>query len=73
MNEEQATLYHRYLKGRPECGDYCDRCGDCLYCGGEMCIDGGDHSWVIDVSELTDDEKAAIEQDVKRELIDSNS
>ena len=38
-----------------------------------MCIDGGDHSWVIDVSELTDDEKAAIEQDVKRELIDSNS
>jgi hypothetical protein len=73
VNEEQAALYRRYLKGKPECGDYCDHCGDCLYCGGEMCINGADHNWVIDVGELTNAEKAMIEQEVKRDRIDSNS
>ena len=34
----------------PECGDYCEHCGDCLYCysedgcGGE---EGVEHSWVV--------------------------
>jgi hypothetical protein len=33
----------------PECGDYCDSCGDCLYCyGGDSCLRNEDkeHKWV---------------------------
>lgn len=69
MDSEQAELYRRWLLGKPQCGDYCDHCGDCLYCGGEMCINGGDHSWVI-YPELTDEEKAQIKREVKQERSD---
>lgn len=34
----------------PECGkDFCDQCGDCLWCyGGDPCWpDDGNHSWII--------------------------
>lgn len=32
----------------PGCGDYCDRCGDCLVCDSEGgCPLGGEHMWVI--------------------------
>ncbi len=38
-------------KQAPECGDYCDACGDCLYCyDEEPCFfsEDGKHSWVKD-------------------------
>ena len=34
----------------PECGDYCDACGDCLACQDEdPCYhdDDGRHAWVV--------------------------
>jgi hypothetical protein len=32
----------------PQCGDYCDGCGDCLHCYWEdECVCGGSHSWVV--------------------------
>lgn len=37
----------RFIEGgSPECGDYCDQCGDCLHCSlTELCEDGC--SWVM--------------------------
>lgn len=63
---EQRLLYRRYLLGVALCGDYCDTCGDCLHCNGEngTCINGGDHTWVIDVPDLTDDDKMALRHEV---------
>lgn len=31
----------------PECGDYCEQCGECLTCYAEdVCTNGGDHHWI---------------------------
>lgn len=47
LREEEAT---------PECGDYCDACGDCLHCYiGDNCYSGNHvykaHFWVIYLDE----------------------
>lgn len=37
----------------PECGkDFCQRCGDCLYCyGSDPCLHGDEHIWPEDLKE----------------------
>ena len=37
----------------PVCGkDFCDTCGDCLYCyAGDDCLDGGEHCWIVYVED----------------------
>lgn len=38
------------IRALPECGNYCDSCGDCLACSGNMYCYGtfsdGKHRWV---------------------------
>jgi hypothetical protein len=42
-----GSVLVRTEEATPHCWfDYCDQCGECLNCGGEMCINGGDHRWV---------------------------
>lgn len=55
-------VYRRWLLDEPICGDYCDACGDCLHCYSEMCMNGGEHSWVINTDLLTEDDKQVIER-----------
>lgn len=48
---EQADGSFRIENRIPECGeDFCDQCGDCLYChGGDACSenDWGNHRWIV--------------------------
>lgn len=46
--DETGTILLRVTEGTPVCGvDFCDECGDCLACYGDMpCRDGGEHHWV---------------------------
>ena len=39
----------RQEEAMPQCGDYCDACGDCLSCYSEdlcPCAEDGKHFWV---------------------------
>lgn len=42
---------------QPVCGeDFCDRCGDCLYCYSEgPCLDGKSHRWVVYEDDLDEE------------------
>lgn len=44
--EKPDGTYELQEKGEPVCGeDFCDECGDCLKCYGDVCSDGC--RWVI--------------------------
>lgn len=50
-SEQDSNKLLRIEEAVPECGDYCDRCGECLACfGGDECWNGsefvGEHFWV---------------------------
>lgn len=48
VNIEQPDGSWKTEERAPECGSFCDTCGDCMYCFGEdPCTDGGAHTWVI--------------------------
>ena len=50
--EQPDGSYINEERDEAQCGkDFCDRCGDCLHCDGDICWDGGydngPHIWVI--------------------------
>jgi len=46
--DEEGLKFIRFVEAIPKCGeDFCDTCGDCLHCFGDMiCMDNGTHFWV---------------------------
>ena len=50
------SIYIREEDEIPVCGqDFCDTCGDCLHCYGDLgCIGGGGHFWVKYIEEQGD-------------------
>ena len=47
--DKAGTTLLRDEQAEPKCNvDFCDSCGDCLYCYGEdFCPGGAGHSWVV--------------------------
>ena len=47
-NDTGERLLRRELVEPPLCGEaFCDICGDCLHCYGDLpCYDGGIHVWI---------------------------
>jgi len=47
LNADERT--GEYWEAEPICGkDFCDRCGECLYCyGDDECGMCGDHAWCV--------------------------
>ena len=54
----------RVENGEPRCGvDFCDTCGDCLYCYGEdRCYlnADGEHMWVMTEEQFDKYERASV-------------
>jgi hypothetical protein len=45
---EEGDVFIRRDDAEPVCGEhFCDRCGDCLHCYGDLeCYEGDVHRWV---------------------------
>jgi len=45
--QSPGKTFAEIVEAEPECGDFCDTCGDCLYCYPEGCYNGEqEHLWV---------------------------
>lgn len=55
--DKTGTRLVRKEVATPTCGDFCDTCGECLYCWSHIpCFDNAEHYWV----EYLDNECAII-------------
>jgi len=45
--DESGMILLRTEEATPVCQtDFCDRCGDCLACSDDQCLENGEHFWV---------------------------
>lgn len=53
-SDGRGTARQVTYEANPRCGDFCDGCGDCLYCYGSDYCPNGMHTWIVYIDNDSD-------------------